>query len=372
MKKAIVLISFIIIVVVSTASFAEATDYYDFNELNSELSESLFDSMDENTIKFFENLGINNLDFEKLYKVSFKSLITYFTPELKDRIKDIFSAFFELFSVVLMLSLFNALTDGSSINKSLMLFGSAVVILMGFANISDVINSCLSALKLSSTFMISYIPVFTLIISFSGNPAGALVYNSFVLGFAEFISVIISSGLVEFIGCFLCLAISFSFNEVLNTNRLIGVTNKTVNLILGISGSLFSSMLTIKNVLAVSLDSVSLRGIRLILSSFIPVIGSSISEAYSSILGSINLIKGSVAVIGILAVVIINLPVIIEALLYYISFSALSYISEITGCNRVSDLFKAICCAVRILLLFVVFEMFLLIISTGIILAFRS
>lgn len=372
MKKA-VLILFLSVSAVFLLSFSvSANEYYDFSELKESVSEDIFESMTDDTRAAFNALGISDLSFDKLYKVSLKSLLTYFTPEIKDKLKNVFSSFFELFSTVLILSAFGVLTQGGGINNTLMLFGSAVIVLLTFGNISDVINSCLSVIKLSAGFMASYVPVFTLIISFSGNPASALVYNSFVLGLTEVMSVVIGGGLVDFIGCFLCLAISFSFNEILNTNKLINVANKITTIVLGISGSLFSGILTVKNIMAVSLDGLSVKGVRFLLSSFIPVIGSSISEAYSSVLGSINLIKGSVAAIGILAVVIINLPVIVEASMYYFSLSALSYIAEITGCNQISILFRAICCSVRIMLLIVIFQMFLLVISTGIMLTFRS
>lgn len=343
---------------------------YEFEEVKSELSDELSDILSEEVREAFDYLGVSDLSFESIYNVSFRNLLTYFTPEIKEKAKSVFSSFFELFSTVLILVFFGVLTQGSGLNNTLMLFGSAVITLMTAGDISDVLNSCLAVLKLSGGFVASYVPVFTLIVSFSGNPASALVYNSFVLGITEVISAVINGGLVDFIGCFICLSIAFSFNESLNTPRLINAVNKTVTIVLSISASLFSGILTVKNIMAVSLDGVSVKGIRFLISSFIPIIGASISEAYASVLGSINLIKSSVAVVGILAVVIINLPVVSETLLYYLSFSALSYISGITGCSRVSEMFSAVCSAIRLMLILVVFQMFILIISTGIILTF--
>lgn len=369
MKKLLSVVFFSALILMMFSFPACATAEYNFEELQNELSDD-FSHILTNEIKdAFDSLGINELDFESVYNVSFKELLTYFTPEIKVKAIRVFSSFFELFSTVLILSAFSVLTRESGMNNTLMLFGSAIIILLTFSNIANTINSCLSVLKLSNGFVISYVPIFTLIVSFSGNPASALVYNSFVLGFTEIISAVINGGLVDFIGCFLCLAVAFSFNESLNTSKLINAVNKTANFVLSISASLFSGVLTVKNIMAVSLDGVSVKGIRFLLSSFIPIVGASISEAYSSVLGSINLIKSSVAVVGILGVVIINLPVIIEVLMYYVSFSALSYISEISSCNQVSDLFRAICSAVRLMLILLVFQMFILIISTGIILS---
>lgn len=370
MKKLFYIVLLIVSVMPLFNCSAYAEPIYDFGEIKSELNEDISEILTDEIKEAFDFLGISELDFDSIYKVSFQELLTYFTPEIKDKATRVFSSFFELFSTVLILSFFAVLTQSSGMNNALILFGSTVITLMTIGSIADTINSCLSVLKLSGGFVAAYVPVFTLIVSFSGNPASALVYNSFVLGLTEVMTAVVNGGLVDFIGCFLCLAIAFAFNESLNTSKLINAVNKTATLVLSISGSLFSGILTVKNIMAASLDGVSVKGIRFLLSSFIPIIGASISEAYASVLGSINLIKSSVAVVGIIAVVIINLPVIVETLLYYLSFSALSYISGITGCNRVSDLFGAICSAVRLMLILVVFQMFILIISTGIILTF--
>lgn len=372
MKKILSVMIAVFLACVLFSYTAEAENEYDFEGLKNELSDSLFSSVSDEVGDALEAIGITELNFDDVYNVSLSGILSYFTPQIKEKGKDVLKSFSVLLTLVLLLSVFNVILENNDLKSTLSVAGAAFVILFSFSGINGTINSCLSVLKVSSSFIVSYVPILTLIISFSGNPASALVYNSFVLGITEVLSAVVSFGLIDFIGMFFCLAVAFSMNESLNTSKIISAVNKTVSFVLGISGSLFSGVLTLKNIMAVSVDSVSVKGVRFLLSTFVPIVGSSISEAYSSVLGSINLIKGSVAVVGILCVVIINLPVIIEALMYYISFSALSYISETGGCKQVSDLFKAICCTVRILMILVVFEMFLLIISTGIMLTFKN
>ena len=92
----------------------------------------------------------------------------------------------------------------------------------------------------------------------------------------------------------------------------------------------------------------------------------------SVIIGSINLIKGSVAIVGIFVILIINIPVLVETLIYYLSFTAMSYLSDSFSGVRVGETLRGIACAVRILMLLCVFEMFILIISTGIMLSLKG
>ena len=349
-----------------------AENEYGFDTLRQEVTESLSDAMSSEVKEALRYMGIDSLDFEKVYNLSFSDVLSYFTPMIKEKAKGVGSGFCEMLVAVLLLCIITTVTENSTMNKALLLLGGAVMILLSFSHVSSILNSCVSVMKISGGFIFSFVPVLTLIISFSGNPASALAYNGFVMGITQVMSAFVNNGLTESLGAFFCLAVTFSLNESFNTGKLISVVNKAFSLLMGILGSLFSGILTIKNIMAVSVDSLSVRGVRFLLSSFIPIIGSSISEAYSSVLGSINLIKGSVVVIGILAVAIINLPVIAESLLWYFSFSVLSYISESASMGQISDLFRAVCCLIRILLILVVFEMFLLIISTGIMLTFRQ
>jgi stage III sporulation protein AE len=104
----------------------------------------------------------------------------------------------------------------------------------------------------------------------------------------------------------------------------------------------------------------------------IPVVGSSISDAYSSLIGSINLIKGSVAFVGIIVIVIINLPIVLENLICYISFSMLSYMAESFITSRTADILRLFAGGIRILLLLCLFEMFVIIITVGVMLSVRG
>ena len=238
--------------------------------------------------------------------------------------------------------------------------------------ISDSLNTVVSVLQTSGKFMLSFAPVYTLIISMSGNTASALTYNTFAVFFAEIISTVISTGAIDFIGCYFCLGISFSMNESINVGKFTTTVNRIINTFLGFIASVFTGYLSLRNILSVSVDRVSVRSIRFLISSLIPVVGSSISEAYSSLLGSINLIKSSVAIVGILVILIINTPIVIETLAYYISFNILSYTSDILSANKTGDIFRIFSRGIRILLLLCIFEMFIMIISIGIILSVKS
>lgn len=368
MKKSVMLLSVSIALLLVFSLTATATEIDIQDEINGEL----FSAIDGEIADELEKIGIEDLDFESIYNISFENVFEYFKSCFSNKLTGNISLFTKLLTVILFLSAIKIILKDDANLSFLDFIGGAVIVIITVENINSLLSSSISVLKMCNTFMIAFVPIFAAVIALSGHASSALTYSSVVLTIGEIISYIINYVLVDAIGCFLCVGIGFSVNKDMNTGRLIAFVNRIVNFILGISSSLFSSVLTIKGILSYSVDTVSSRGAKFLLSSLIPVVGASISQAYSSLVGSINIIKGSVAVVGIIAVAVINAPILAENLLLYLVLNLLSFICELTDFASLTSLFKVFACAVKILLLVTVFEMFVLIISTGVMLSLKG
>ncbi len=372
MKK-IIFISLISTILIASFSFVVySADEVDFETLESDIRKDLASTIDDETLEILSDIGIDDFSFDDIYNISLKNITSFFKETLKEKIGIVSEDISKLFCVIIIAGIVTALfKDYSDENFTGML---CVVIVAVFTTgiISDTLNAVVSVLDLSSKFMTGFVPIYTLIISLSGNATTALTYNTFAVILAEVISAFISSGAINIVGAYFSLGISFSINESINISRLSSVVNRTVSITLGLAASAFTGFLSLKNILSVSVDRISVRSVRFLISSLIPIVGSSISDAYSSLIGSINLIKSSVAIVGILVIIIINTPIILETLIYYLSFNILSYLSDGLSVNRVGDVLRIFAGGIRILLLTCIFEVFMLIITTGIVLSVKS
>ncbi len=341
-------------------------------DFTKDISDEFFSSIDDDLADALEEFGITDIDSESIYNISLENIFSYFKDTFQSLFNGTLKSFVRLFSVVLLTGIISVVLEGEKFKPMLSSLSVMAITLLITDSINNCLNSAISLLRLNGNFMASFVPVYAVIISVSGKPATALAYNSLVLAFSEALSALINFGLIDILGCFFCLSIAFSVNDSINYGRLISVTNRTVTFILGLLSSVFAATLTIKSSISASSDTVVSKGVRFSISSLIPVIGSSISEAYSVLLGSINIIKGSVALIGILAVTIMNIPVIAEIMLYCLSLGTLSFISEMVDCKGLSNAFNGFYCGIKIIGLMVVFEMFILIISTAVMLIFKG
>lgn len=352
----------------SVTAFSVGTE----SEIRQEIEESFFGGLDKEVYGLLEDFGLDSFDPDRIFSDGAENIKGYFTDTLEEKLKGAFSWFFVCVCIIMLLSVVSAAYDFSCSSDAFMLFTCAVVCVITAGKITNFLNCVLSSMALGGKLMLSFIPVYALLISLSGNPASALTYNSFLLFFCQTVSYFLNNIFVSLIGGYFALSVSFSFNPAINLNRFINSANRITTLVLSTCATMFTGLLSLKNVLSASTDSLSVRGIRYLLSNLVPVIGSSLSEAYSSVLGSINLMKTSVAVLGIFAVVLINVPAMTEGIIYFFIMTLLSCFAEILGLYRVSELFRSFASCVKILLLVSLFQVFVLIISIGLMLTLKG
>lgn len=129
------------------------------------------------------------------------------------------------------------------------------------------------------------------------------------------------------------------------------------------------SVLSVKTAVAAKADMLGIRSIRFAVNSVVPVIGSSISEGLLSIQAYSSLIKSSVGIVGIVAVVLVFLPAIVETAVWRISLSFCSVLSDVFGDKSVSSVLNAFREALLLANVIVILSMVTTVISIGILVA---
>ena len=367
MKKLLSLIfcvSLIFLLPVCAAAKDEA------DEIASEAQRALFSSFDSETREALHSFNLDEVGSQDTFDASFKSIAAYFGTNLKEKSKGAAKMFFELLGALMIVFLAESFCGdkGSDILETLSV---CIFALLLSRQTLQLLGCAVTVIDSLSKLLLGFVPVYAGIIASSGSPAAATGYSTMTLLLAEGASAFSDKLLVPFCGVILCLTIAFSVNGRMNAQRFISAAGRVGTVSLGAVSAFFTGVLALKSVLSSSADAAGVRGIRFLVSNLIPVVGSAMSDAYSAFAGSINLIKGSVAVIGIVAVIICTLPAIIELTLNYAALTALSFAAEIVAQKGITSLLKGYAVALKLLLLALIYEVFIVIISTGIMLSMR-
>lgn len=102
---------------------------------------------------------------------------------------------------------------------------------------------------------------------------------------------------------------------------------------LGFVMMILTTALAAQSILSVKADNAAMRGAKLAASSFIPVSGGAVSSTLGTLAASVELIRGSVGVVGIVIILLMLVPVILELAILRGIFSLTAFMAGVLGCS---------------------------------------
>lgn len=202
---------------------------------------------------------------------------------------------------------------------------------------SEVFSECCEALLFTGDFMKVLIPIFVGVVSFSGNVSLALSFNSVAFSFAEFICMFFSNTVPKLSAVLMSVCAAGAVNPLMKTDFVGKTFARVLNLLMAFVAGIFVAVLSVRGVISGAADTVGIRGLRFLIGNAVPVVGSALGEALNSIVASLSLIKNSVGVFGVAAVVIINLPVLIKVIIWKGVLYFISMCADITGVGEIKN-----------------------------------
>ena len=351
---------------VDDEGYEEYLENYDFSFLE-DLGSDTYDLLDE--------LGLTTFDYNTLVNFS----ISDFTNSVKDILKGAAQTPLEACIVILVFiiisSFFQNLKSTMIDSEMSTLFStvSALIIAVVLAiKMKTTISLACSSIAICADFIYAFIPVFCVIVATSGNTVAAFSTNTLLLSLAQTLNYISKNIFVPLTNCFLSIGICAGLRSELNLKSLLAFMKKYITTGISVCAAAFVSVLSIKTAVAARADAIGLRSIRFAINSVVPVIGSAISEGLLSIQSYSSLIRSSVGVVGIVAVVLVFLPAIIEVVFWRFFLLLSSIISDVFGDKSVTLVLKAFCDAMLIMNVILILSMVTTIISIGILIAAKG
>lgn len=370
MKKLLSLIIIVFVLVgisVFTVNAEENTS--NSNNMIFDLSE-VYNSLSEEVRQSLDNIGINGADSGQLSSLSFDAIIKEIVSLTSDNISSPLRGLLNITALLLLCSIIS--TYKSSLNSDIstvLNIASALCITCAVSMPAiTVINLTSSVITISSNIMIAYIPVMTVIMASSGHPVSGASYYSMMIAAGEGVGQISSKIIAPLLNMFLGLSITSSVSPDINLGGFMTIISKSVKWLLGFTMTIFTAVLSFRQLITTSLDNLSTRAVRFTLSSFIPVVGSALSDAYKTVQGSVGLLKSGLGIFVIIAVAFAFLPVIIQCLLWIITLWIGRSTAEVLNLTQAQKLLDSITGVFSILIAILLCIMSVYIISTAIVL----
>lgn len=339
MKKLIFIMLFCFIFSFSVSA-AETDIYEEQYEISG--AEEINDFLDDGTRNFLEINGIDPKNPDWVNSIKNENIISHIIDFIKSGAKAPARAAAAIIGIILISAAVTAFGEQTGRFEPALFAATLAVGGVIAADIWGVVSSAAEALKGTSYFMLSFVPVFVGVVSMSGGAITSAAMGGLLIGGAEAVSSLASFFVLPAMGGYLSISICSTVSPLLNNSNIAAAIKKVTLWTLSFATTLFLGILSIQTAVNSSADSMSVRTARFILGTSVPIAGNTLAEAFTTVTASVSLLRSSVGIYGVVALAVMFLPVIIELVLWRITLLLTGTVSTAFSLPKISGLLKAV------------------------------
>lgn len=208
--------------------------------------------------------------------------------------------------------------------------------------VSSLIEASLKVIQGACAVMTIYLPVMAGMMLFSGRAIFSGGYYAAVMTVSQVLSKVCASVLAPLLNIFLSLSVSAGISSRAHLGGLIEMVSKGFKYGITFIMSIFTAVVGLNGALSGAADSVANKAARFGLSSFIPLIGACVSEAYGALQNSVGVLRSGAGVFVIIAVFVSFAPIIIRSVLWSISLGLAKCIGDMLSVSSSSAILNAL------------------------------
>ncbi len=363
-KKIIIML--IIIISIPIPTFATE------DEILKEQSEKLnikefIDEANDYTKEGFEDFDVGSLLSDAIKgKVDNKNIFSKIMNAFGKEIVKTSKTMVSIIIVIVVHALIKSISDNLE-NKSISQIAYYVqyilivtIIMNNFSEITKLVTTSIENLV---GFSCSLLPILMTLMVTTGNITSASVIQPILLFLITFIGNIISKLLLPLILIGTTFGIISKVSDKCQIDKMATYFKKSVVWALGVVLTIFVGVVSLEGTLSSSVDGLTTKTTKAVVSNFVPVVGKILSDAVDTVIGCSNILKNAVGTVGVIVIIgICIVPIIklsILMLTYYITSAVCQPIAE----PKIVDLLEQIGGTFKILLAMLVSVAIMLIIG---------
>ena len=343
---------------------------FSFNAFASEEAESLYDILPKEEKEILYEAGIESADYKEVLNFDIKKFFSFLQNKLKEEIKKPFKAAAETIAVLILYAAFMSFEKNETpLEKAALICCTLVCSLLLISAISDFLRRSASLLSSSGEFLLSASAIYSALLYMGGNATFASSYSYITIFAGNIISFVFSYIANPVLNVFLSFSVVSGLSERLTLSKFCDFFYKAVRITLAFSLTVFTAILSLQSAVFSSVDAAIVKTARFAVSSFVPAVGSAISDAVTSVYSSVKLLRSGMGAFGILAALVIFAPHLISYAVWKIMCALTLLVSETFGIKNVSTLLKAAEKTLDIMAALLISCMAVIIIISGVVLS---
>ncbi len=328
MKRKILKFLIIIIVVLMPISYSANEDTINEQKDTFQINEFIKNAKEYAGDELFEENEINNI-FETAVKgkVNNKTILSKIAELFGKEAKNILVTLSSILAIVVIHSILRSISEdlqNDNIAKLIYYVQYILIATIIMTNFSEII----AIVKESTANMVGFIniliPLLTSLMLFTGSITTTSVIQPVILFTVNLIGNLIQGILLPLALIIATLSIISKISDKVTIDRLSKFMKSGVVWFLGLILTIFVSVVSLEGTLSSSVDGVTAKTTKAVVSSAIPVVGKILGDAVDSVLGCGIILKNAVGIVGVTIILSIAILPVLKLALMTITYKVLA------------------------------------------------
>ncbi len=305
-------------------------------------ADKLEENLPDNVRDFFSENGIDLSDYTWVEALTAENVFSHIWSFLSSGAKSPLKTGIAIIATILITSAISGMELKSSAVSASLYACVAVTAAIITVPVYSAVAAGVSALKGIGVFMLSFVPIFAVIVAAGGAAVSSVAMSSILLAAAETVSYISNFAVLPLMGGYLAVAITSSISPVLKRTGIADIIKKLSLWIFGLISTLFLGILSIQTAVSAASDTLVSKTAKFVIGTSVPVAGGILSEALNTVTASAGLLKSSVGVYGAVALAVIILPILVELLIWRLVLAVSAAAGELFSLPQISSLLRSV------------------------------
>ena len=296
--------------------------------------------------EFFSDIDIGEiLDSAIQGKIDNSTIIKKILNLLGSEVVESIKAIGSILAIIVIHAILRAISENlenESVTKLIYYAQYILIITIIMGNFSSIIKMVQDTSTNLVAFMNMLVPLLITLMMYTGSIVTSGVLEPIILFMINFIGNMIQNILIPLVLVFASLVIMSKLSDRVQIDKLAKFLKSGIVWALGIVLTIFVGVLSLEGTMSSSVDGITAKTAKTIVSSAVPVVGKILSDSVETVLGGGIILKNAVGVVGVIIVLGICIMPIIKLATLTIAYKLLTAITEPIADAKVTSLLDQI------------------------------
>ncbi|MCF0125397.1 MAG: stage III sporulation protein AE [Clostridia bacterium] len=297
------------------------------------------------------NIDINEVLNEAITgKIDNKKIFKGFGSSIGEEINENITTFGGILAIIIIHTVLKTIGDNlenGQISKLIYYVQYILIVTIIMSNFSNVVEIVKQTSNNLVGFINLLIPLLMTLMIYTGNITTSAIIQPIILISANFVGDIIQNIIIPIVLVFASLIVISKISDKVQIDRMAKFLKSGVVWGLGVILTIFVGIISLEGTLANSIDGITAKTAKAVVSSAIPVVGKILGDAVDTVLGCGIVLKNAIGIVGTIIIIGICIIPILKLTILTISYKLLAVIVQpiadkniVALLEQLGDLFK--------------------------------